>query len=240
MLFPNSTGKLRPISPNNSPIVAQFWRTATWRRRIFVPRPGRVDAAVRRACSACVAHQQPRSAPCRHLVGFSEKGSDPHGGATQCTCMMQTVVVGLLSPFHFVVCHRTRGVRRLAPRRCRFRQREVAWTYASRLVVRTPSIYTLTHSLLETQTTLSGAQESVGGPKWGGNRTSVETAMLASGGDPQTYTGSGTEPCRITLRKWCVTPCAIQPPLPSLALGCVRTLAHFGLLASLSASAANL
>lgn len=130
------------------------------------------------------------------------------------------VVADLLSSFDFVVCHRPGRVRRLAPRRCQFRQREAAWTYASRLV-RTPSIYTLIQSLLETHTTLFGAQESVGGPQWGGNRTSVEEAMLASGGDPRTYTGSGTEPCRITLRKWCVTPCALCHPTSAVKLGAV-------------------
>jgi hypothetical protein len=45
--------------------------------------------------------------------------------------------------------------------------------------------------------------ESVGGPQWAGNRSMVEKAMVAAGGNPRTYRGPDTEPCKITLRRWC-------------------------------------
>jgi hypothetical protein len=47
--------------------------------------------------------------------------------------------------------------------------------------------------------------ESVGGPQWAGNRSMVEKAMVAAGGNPRTYRGPDTEPCKITLRRWCAT-----------------------------------
>ena len=65
--------------------------------------------------------------------------------------------------------------------------------------------------------------ESVGGPQWAGNRSMVEKAMVAAGGNPRTYRGPDTEPCKITLRRWCAAYAATAYALlsPFFLLACV-------------------
>ena len=49
-------------------------------------------------------------------------------------------------------------------------------------------------------------EETVGGQQWSGNRTIIERAVVAAGGDPNTHRGEDTAPCQVP------APAILSPP----------------------------